>query len=185
IPKTVKDAQGRATAGPDVKIVIKKIPMADYRHPNSQLQPLYFTMDHEKAGGSKAKCGYSNAPKLFAECKDWKCPGDDHSDCCCHSLMYSQPDFFNAKSLIMPEVLMGFFSQNFTVLNFIEQCWGFAKQLYQMKDWLSSEDVLERNVISSLDAVPMSAMWQFINAYDKSLDGTQAEWAIKKSQGHP
>ncbi|KAF9227608.1 hypothetical protein BS17DRAFT_793306 [Gyrodon lividus] len=186
ISKIVKDAQGRAIVGGDGKVLIEKIPMADARHPNGQLQPFYFPTGNENAGWFKGmaqillECGYLNAPKLLAECKDFKCPGGDCSDCCCHHLMYSQPDFVIVKSFLKVTCCACGFNVIFLPkfhckLNFIEQCWGFAKRLYRMKDWSSSEDVLEHNVISSLDAVPM-----FINAYDKGLNVTQAAWAIKK-----
>ncbi|OAX31822.1 hypothetical protein K503DRAFT_666537, partial [Rhizopogon vinicolor AM-OR11-026] len=35
-------------------------------------------------------------------------------------------------------------------LNFIEQCWGFAKRMYRMKGSSSSEATLEKNVVDSL-----------------------------------
>ncbi|KAF9230806.1 hypothetical protein BU15DRAFT_6835, partial [Melanogaster broomeanus] len=79
ISKIVKDAQGRAIVGGDGKVLIEKIPMADARHPNGQLQPLYFPTGHEKAGWFKGMAqillerGYLNALKLLAECKDFKC----------------------------------------------------------------------------------------------------------------
>ncbi|KIK97179.1 hypothetical protein PAXRUDRAFT_136819, partial [Paxillus rubicundulus Ve08.2h10] len=139
ILKIVKDAQERAIVGGDGKVLIEKIPMADAR--NGELQPLYFLTGHNKAGWFKGmaqillECGYLNAPKLLAKCKDSKCPSGDCSDCCCRRLMYSQPDFVNIESLL--EVTChacGFnviFLRKFHCeLNFIEQCWGFVKQLY-------------------------------------------------------
>ncbi|OAX34969.1 hypothetical protein K503DRAFT_644867, partial [Rhizopogon vinicolor AM-OR11-026] len=58
---------------------------------------------------------------------------------------------------------------------------------YRMKEQSSSEEVLERNVLESLDAVPLELMrrsMRFIDAYQKGLNGTQAAWAIKKHHGH-
>ncbi|KAG2141966.1 hypothetical protein DEU56DRAFT_870755 [Suillus clintonianus] len=139
--------------------------------------------------------GYADAPKLRAECKEFKCPGD-RTDCCCHRLMYSQPDFNAVESHLESSCRARGFDVIFLPkfhceLNFIEQCWGFAKRLYRMKDQLSSEVVLEHNVIRSLDAMPIQSMrrfanrsLRFIDAYQKGLNGVQAAWAIKKYRGH-
>ena len=43
-------------------------------------------------------------------------------------------------------------------LNFIEQCWGFAKRVYRLNPESSREDVLKRNAIAALDAVPIESM---------------------------
>ncbi|KAG2097742.1 uncharacterized protein F5147DRAFT_583352 [Suillus discolor] len=110
--------------------------------------------------------------------------------------MYIQPDFVNVESHLETLCRTRGFDVIFLLkfhceLNFIEQCWGFVKQLYRMKDQSSSEEVLEWNVIESLDAVPMESMRRFammsarfIDAYQKGLNGMQAAWAIKKYCGH-
>ncbi|KAG2030932.1 hypothetical protein BDR03DRAFT_877194 [Suillus americanus] len=83
------------------------------------------------------ECGYADSSKLCVECKDFKCPTptDGERACCCHRLMYVQPDFVNVESHL--ETLCH--ARSFDViflpkfhceLNFIEQCWGFAKWLY-------------------------------------------------------
>jgi hypothetical protein len=43
-------------------------------------------------------------------------------------------------------------------LNFIEQCWGYAKRIYRHKTRSSSEAALERIVVESLDAITQSSM---------------------------
>jgi len=43
-------------------------------------------------------------------------------------------------------------------LNFIEQCWGYAKRNYQLLPPSSSEDILERNVVQCLDDIPLITM---------------------------
>ncbi|KAG1846826.1 hypothetical protein DFJ58DRAFT_798767 [Suillus subalutaceus] len=60
------------------------------------------------------------------------------------------------------------------------------KRLYRVKERFSSEDALERNVIASLDAVPLESIRRFamqstryIDAYHNGLNGAQAAWAIK------
>ncbi|KAH7904621.1 hypothetical protein BJ138DRAFT_1106667 [Hygrophoropsis aurantiaca] len=68
-----------------------------------------------------------------------------------------------------------------------ENCWGYAKRLYRTKPWSSSEAALEKNVIDSLEGVPLTSMRRsarFIDAYRKGLDGQQAAWAVKKYKGH-
>ncbi|KAG2153113.1 uncharacterized protein EDB93DRAFT_1249026 [Suillus bovinus] len=204
VPRTLKDTNGNTILGPDGKLLKEKIPMAEARLPNGNPQSLYFPDGHPKAGFFKGMAqilverGYANASKLHAKCKDFKCPTLTNGEkaCCCHRLMYVQPDFVNVESCL--ETLCR--TRNFDVifllkfhceLNFIEQCWGFAKWLCRMKDRSSSEEVLEQNIIESLDAVPMESMQcfamrsaRFIDAYQKGLNGTQAAWAIKKYRGH-
>ncbi|KAG2031725.1 hypothetical protein BDR03DRAFT_875337 [Suillus americanus] len=111
------------------------------------------------------KHGYADASKLHAECKDFKCPTptDGKRACCCCHLMYVQPDFVNVESCLKTLCRTRSFDVIFLPkfhceLNFIEQCWSFAKWLYRMKDRSSSEEVLKWNVIESLDAIPMESM---------------------------
>ncbi|KAG2119722.1 uncharacterized protein F5147DRAFT_564506, partial [Suillus discolor] len=110
--------------------------------------------------------------------------------------MYSQADFASVRSFLEAScqargIDVIFLPKFHCELNFIEQCWGYAKRIYQMKDPSSSESVLEQNVIHSLDAVPLSSMRhfatcsaRFINAYQKGLNGVKAAWAIKRYRGH-
>ncbi|OAX43590.1 hypothetical protein K503DRAFT_680917 [Rhizopogon vinicolor AM-OR11-026] len=56
-------------------------------------------------------------------------------------------------------------------LNFIEQCWGYAKRIYRQKARSSSEAILECNVIDSLDAVPQSPMRRFATRSFRFIDG--------------
>ncbi|KAG1856322.1 hypothetical protein C8R48DRAFT_749228 [Suillus tomentosus] len=187
VPRTIKDAYGNIVLGPDGKPLKEKIPMAEARLLNGNPQSLYFPNGHPKARFFKGMAqilverGYVDASKLCAECKDFKCLTDSGGVCCCRQLMYIQPDFVNVNFDVI--FLLKFHCE----LNFIEQCWGITKQLYQMKDRSSSEEVLERNVIESLDAVPMESMrcfamrsTRFIDGYQKGLNGMQAAWAIKK-----
>jgi len=43
-------------------------------------------------------------------------------------------------------------------LNFIEQCWGYAKRIYRCYPPSSKESELEANVIKALDSVPLDSM---------------------------
>ncbi|KIM58662.1 hypothetical protein SCLCIDRAFT_16731 [Scleroderma citrinum Foug A] len=156
---------------------------------------------HERAGWFKGMAqilverGYTDASRLPAECKDFKCP-PDRTDCCCRRLMYSQSDFANVESIIETtcrsrgfEVI--FLPKFHCELSFIEQCWGFSKRVYRMKPRPSLEEMLERRVVESLEAVPLDTMRRFatrssrfMDTYLKGLDGRQAAWAIKRYRGH-
>ncbi|KAG2074894.1 hypothetical protein BDR04DRAFT_1126601 [Suillus decipiens] len=177
-----------STDSPDGKPLKGKIHMGDGWLPNGNPQSLYFSEGpNNKAGWFKGMLQiliehrYTNTPNLKAQCKDFKCPGDGKDDCCCHRLMYNQPDFANVESVLEASCC----ARNFNViflpkfhceLNFIEQCWSFAKQIYCMKDSSSSAAALEKNVIDSLDAVLIFSIRsaRFIDAYQKGLNGTQA-----------
>ena len=47
-------------------------------------------------------------------------------------------------------------------LNFIEQCWGYAKRLYRLNPESSREDHLERNALTALDAIPLDSMRRYV-----------------------
>ena len=48
-------------------------------------------------------------------------------------------------------------------LNFIEQCWGYAKQIYWDYPVSSKEADLERNVLSALESVPLDSMQKCVH----------------------
>jgi hypothetical protein len=167
---TAKNDAGKTVFGENGKPVKEKIRMADAQLANGDVQPLYFSDGHEKAGYFKGMAqilverGYANAPRLPAECRDFKCP-TGRMDCCCRRLMYTQPDFTNVVSNLEIACRARGFNVIFLPkyhceLNFIEQCWGYAKCIYRQKTRSSSEAALERNVVESLDAIPQSSMRQ-------------------------
>jgi hypothetical protein len=43
-------------------------------------------------------------------------------------------------------------------LNFIKQCWGFAKRIYRKYPPSKDEKQLEQNLLSALAAVPLGTM---------------------------
>ena len=103
--------------------------------------------------------------KLNAECKDFKCKAGA-TNCCCRRVLYSQPDFVNAESLLETHCK----SQGYSViflpkfhceLNFIEQCWGYAKRIYRHFPPSSKEANLEANLLASLEAVPIESMRRY------------------------
>ncbi len=143
-----------------------KIRMADANF-NGQSQPLYFPDRHPYAGTFKGMMtileerGF-DASKKLAECKGFKCQ-DANADCCCRRILYNQPDFVNVESLLEQTCKSHGFRVIFLPkfhceLNFIEQCWGFAKRLYRLNTPSSREDHLERNALAALDAVPLDVM---------------------------
>jgi hypothetical protein len=76
-------------------------------------------------------------------------------------------------------------------LNFIEQCWGYAKRIYRLNPESSREDVLERNALAALESIPLESMrrfsirsHRFMDAYSRGLNGRQAAWAARKYRGH-
>jgi hypothetical protein len=108
------------------------------------------------------------AVKLHAECKKFKCPKPTDgsvANCCCHQVLYNQPDFVAIKSLLettckargfMVVCLLKFHCE----LNFIEQCWGYVKRIYWMYPPSFKEVDPEQNVSSALESVPLECMYR-------------------------
>ena len=151
------------------------------------------------------ECEFKNAWNLRAECKNFKC-NPPATDCCCWRILFNQPDFVKGKNIVEDtfnsrgfEVY--FFPKFHCELNFIEQCWGYAKQLYCLNPESLHEDVLEQNVITALDAIPLVCIrrwaqadycapnchlmklsrfstwtWHFVDAYHVGLTGSRAAW---------
>ncbi|KAF9479060.1 hypothetical protein BDN70DRAFT_859047 [Pholiota conissans] len=181
-----------------------KIPMGDALFLDGTPQPLYFPEGHERAGAFKGmqiileERGFTGVSSLRAECKGFKCPTkmDPSNPCCCRRLLYNQPDFANVEALLqtacrLEGVALLFLPKFHCELNFIEQCWGYAKRIYRLNPESSREDHLERNTLSALDAVPLKSMRKFANrsrrfmdAYERGLNGQQAAWAARKYRGH-
>ncbi|KAG1835846.1 hypothetical protein F4604DRAFT_1623007 [Suillus subluteus] len=111
-------------------------------------------------------------------------------------VLYNQPDFVAVESNLERICKARGFSVLFLPkfhceLNFIEQCWGYAKRIYRQYPTSSKEVDLERNVLSALESVPLDSMrrfstraCRFMDAYHKGLNGKQAAWASKKYRGH-
>jgi hypothetical protein len=179
----------------------EKIMMSDAQLADGSPQPLYFAEGHKRAGVFKGMAtileerGFTNALNLHAECKGFKC-APPALDCCCRRLLYNQPDFAHIDTILEATFQARGFQVTFLPkfhceLNFIEQCWGYAKRLYRLNPESSWEDHLERNAIAALDAIPLESMhWfanhsrRFMDAYAKGLNGPQAAWAVRKYRGH-
>ena len=183
-----------------------KIRMADAHFSDGMPQPLYFPVGHPRAGVFKGMAkileerGFGDMSKVRAECKGFKCVPPSEiggtQNCCCRCILYNEPDFTNVKSLLEEQckilgVLVLFLPKFHCELNFIEQCWGYAKRLYRLCPESSREDQLEKNSLNSLEAIPLDTMrkfatrsCRFMDAYDQGLNGRQAAWATRKYRGH-
>jgi hypothetical protein len=136
------------------------------------VQSLYFPVGHKWASVFKGmavileECGYADAHKLCAECKFFKC-APPALDCCCQCLLFNQPDFVHIDMILEVTCNAHGFQVLFLLkfhckLNFIEQCWGYAKQLYHLIPESLQEDHLERNALTALDAIPLKSMHQYV-----------------------
>src|SRR6266540_1544157 len=175
--------------------------MEDAQFADGTPQPLYFSEGHARTGVFKGmmtileEWGFQNMAQIRAECKGFKCPPGATS-CCCHRILYNQYDFTNIASILELTckalgVLVMFLPKFHCELNFIEQCWGFAKRIYRLNLELSREDQLEKNVLNAIEAVPLTSMRKFatrsrrfMDAYARGLNGRQAAWAARKYRGH-
>ena len=147
---------------------------------------------------------------LLAQCPDFKCP-PNCIDCCCHCILYLQPDFISQKSQLKEAIeqcghICDFYPKYHCELNFIEQYWGKAKSQYRVTPRAKTGCEMESTVRESLDSVSLlqirwSALFfcvsscsplhrftnratRFINAYGEGLTGAQAAWENKKYHGH-
>jgi hypothetical protein len=129
---------------------------------------LYFPDGHERAGTFKGMVtileerGFKDMSKKRAECPGFKC-APPAIDCCCRRTLYNQPDFVDVESLLELECKARGFRVIFIPkfhceLNFIEQCWGYAKRIYRLNPESSREDALERNALEALSSIPLITM---------------------------
>jgi hypothetical protein len=195
---------GKLVYRPDGTVEKTKIQMGNAQFRNGDPQPLYFPMNHpniDLRGKFKGMAvilqerGYTNASSKLAQCKGFKC-APMATDCCCRRILYNEPDFADAESLLETMccgqgVEVVFLPKFHCELNFIEQCWGRAKTVYRTYPPSSKEEDLTRNTLSALASVPLRMMRRFatrsrrfMDAYEKGLNGKQAAWASRKYRGH-
>jgi hypothetical protein len=162
--------------------------------------------------------GLTEESKLNAQCEKFKC-APKATSCCQRRVLYNQPDFANQDSAL--EIVckargfqVMFLPKFHCELNFIEQCWGHSKRVYRQYPVSSKEEDLQKNLLSSLESVPIATMRRyvpftlfyplsvrelqklirndrysrrsrkFMHAYYHGLSGKQAAWASKKYRGH-
>jgi hypothetical protein len=130
----MRDNNGKLTRKP----AKMKIHMDNATFEDGSPQPLYFPDDHPISPGCfkgmavlLEERGLVKESKLRYECPGFKCkPG--MTDCCCRRALYTQPDFVAVESLLETHARVRGFEVLFLPkfhceLNFIEQCWGYAK----------------------------------------------------------
>ncbi|KAF9219454.1 hypothetical protein BS17DRAFT_770031 [Gyrodon lividus] len=165
IEVTVKDAAGKIMYRTDGKPSKVKVQMGDSTFKDGSPQSLYFPNGHPCAGIFKGmviilkECRYCDMLHVHAECPGFICdPTVEHS--CCWHMLYN---FVNIKSTLKlayasEGVCVLFLPKFHCELNFIEQCWGHAKQMYCQYPTSSKEEDLERNVVDALQSVTLDHM---------------------------
>ena len=164
------DANGKVIYTPDGKILKTKIQMQDTTFADGTKQTLYFPAGHEKEGLFKGMAvilqerGLIEESQLKAQCNSkFDCPDKGQTNCCCRRVLYNQPDFVQVESLLETYcksrgVNVIFLPKFHCKLNFIEQCWGYAKRIYRHYPPSSKEADLEQNLLSALKSVPVESM---------------------------
>jgi hypothetical protein len=151
--------------GADGKLLKQKVPMANGTLADGSPQEFYFLAGHKREGVFKSMAiileerGFVDAPKLQAQCKNFKCTKGATSCCCCQ-ILYNQPDCTNVKSNL--EIICEacgfqviFLPKFHCEINFIKQCWGHNKQVYQHFPVSSKDADPEGNVLEALESVPV------------------------------
>ena len=124
--------------------------------------------------------GFADARKLRAECKNFKC-APPALNCCCRRLLFNQQDFQDVNTILGAACEARGFQVIFLPkfhceLNFIEQCWGYAKRLYWLNPESSREDHLKRNALAALNAIPLMSMQWLVLQYILIIATTYRQW---------
>jgi hypothetical protein len=170
---TERSADGKIVYDQNGKPKKRTQPMSGAHFSNGKPQSLYFPPDHQQAGVFKGMAtileerGLVKQSKLRAECKGFKCARGT-VDCCVRRVLYNQPDFIAVKSLLEGACAQRGFEVIFLPkfhceLNFIEQCWGYAKRVYRQYPPSKSEADLEKNLLSALESIPLVTMRKYVN----------------------
>ncbi|KAJ7445373.1 hypothetical protein B0H11DRAFT_2249507 [Mycena galericulata] len=159
--------EGQPIYNPDGTLLKEKIPMTGASFADGHPQSLYFE-NGPHAGMFKGmeqiltERGY-NVKGKKAECLNFQCAVDadgHHGDCCMRRMLFNEPDFAAVQSLLEDQcssqgIAVIFLPKFHCELNPIEQCWGYAKRLYRLCPESSREEDLEKNMLDSLDAIPL------------------------------
>jgi hypothetical protein len=169
---TKRDYAGNPVHLPDGTTAKEKIRMGNARFTDGTPQALYFPEGHPRAGMFKGMAyileerGLIKESKLRAECKSFKC-APPAIDCCCRRVLYNQPDFTHIPTILENACnARGFrliyLSKFHCELNFIEQCWGYAKRIYHLYPPSSKEEVLEKYALAPLASISLAQMRWFV-----------------------
>jgi hypothetical protein len=163
-----RDTAGNLVYNADGSLAKEKIRMGNTVLSDGTVQSLYFPDGHARAGVFKGMAvileerGYTGAHQMRAECKSFNC-APPALDCCCRRILFNEPDFAHVDTILETTCSARGFQVIFLPkfhceLNFIEQCWGYAKRLYRLNPESSREDHLERNALAALKAIPLESM---------------------------
>src|ERR1700678_710289 len=90
--------------GADGKVLKKTVKMGNGRFANGSPQSLYFADNDAKNPGKfkgmaviLAERGFANTGRIRAECAGFKC-AKVATNCCCHCMLYNEPDFIDVES---------------------------------------------------------------------------------------
>jgi hypothetical protein len=144
------------------------------------------------------ECNLWPAKGLHLTCKQCSRKYEDDPErmnCCARQIISLQPDFSEQQSLLEEAVIKGGYileryPKFYCECNFIEQYWGFVKWEIRQSCNYNYADLL-RKVLETLVSVPVMIIrkfacrsWRYMDAYDKSLEGRAAEWAVNKFKSH-
>ena len=134
--------------------------------PNGETQSFYHGEDHPTMPGwfkgmkeIIRECLLWPDSGLLSQCEGFKCV-QEKTDCCCHRLLFTQPDFIAQKSKLEEFItsrghICDFYPKCHCELNFIEQYWGAAKLHYCNTPKNSNIIEMEKNMLACLDDIPL------------------------------
>ncbi|KAG8730978.1 hypothetical protein FRC10_002149 [Ceratobasidium sp. 414] len=168
-----------------------RVRMEGARFADGSQQDLYYPLDHAKYPGYfKGLTEILRERGIVIPGLKLQCTGKNRR------ILSDEPDFVDHKSALEElaeahECQVLFLPKFHCELNPIEQCWGYAKQVYRQLPPSKSEADLRTNMLLSLSSVPLDSIRRFFNksqrytdAYQHGLTGQEAAWANKKYRSH-
>jgi len=144
--------------------------MHDTVLPDGSIQSFYYPESHPPMPGwfkgmqavleERGLFWYNaNGKGLNGECKDFKCL-NRATDCCCHHILFNQPDFVCMKSHLEEVInshghLCDFYPKFHCKLNYIKQYWGAVQLLYRSGPLLKKMEDMEKQVVACLNDISL------------------------------